>query len=104
MKFVILLLLLISYNANAFNGLHSYKTTITTTINNNIKSSYLPINIKSTKGSELFGKSISGKALYASTSSSNDESKGPLNIITSKIALLIFILKGQGYLIGIIFA
>jgi len=79
--------------ANAFNGLHSYKTTITTTINNNIKSSYLPINIKSTKGSELFGKSISGKALYASTSSSsNDESKGPLSIITSKIAAIFVLL------------
>ena len=77
MKFVILLILLISYNANAFNkvnGLHSYKA-ITNSINNKY-TSYLPINIKSIKGSsELFGKSISGKALYASTSSSS-EGKG----------------------------
>jgi len=89
MKFVILLILLISYNANALNkvnGLHSYKA-ITNSINNKY-TSYLPINIKSIKGSsELFGKSISGKALYASTSSSS-EGKGPLNVITSKIAAI----------------
>lgn len=82
MKFLIVLLCLFNFNVNAFQSFNGKYASVSKYQMKLGMPSLKVSSMKSRESSELFGKSINSKALYASTSS---EGKGPINLITSKV-------------------